>query len=74
MGDGEQTCESWQAVREELEPLAGGRTRDALVFTAPEGGPIRYPNSRRRDWGKAMKTAVQAAGVARVEHVGAWQS
>ncbi|KKZ74447.1 hypothetical protein VO63_07855 [Streptomyces showdoensis] len=43
----------------ELLPLVAGRHRDDLLFTAPEGGPMRYPNFRRRDWDKA----VQAAGL-----------
>ena len=29
----------------------------ALVFTAPEGGPLRYNNFRRRIWSPAVKTA-----------------
>ncbi|WP_030637080.1 site-specific integrase [[Kitasatospora] papulosa] len=44
----------------ELAPLAHGRGREDLLFTAPEGGPMRYPNFRRRDFDKA----VAAAGLA----------
>ncbi|MEW2082341.1 site-specific integrase [Streptomyces sp. NPDC005283] len=44
----------------ELHPLTVGRGRDELLFTAPEGGPMRYPNFRRRDFDKA----VDAAGLA----------
>ncbi|WP_079053018.1 tyrosine-type recombinase/integrase [Streptomyces phaeochromogenes] len=46
-----------RSFAEELRPLVVGRTRDALVFTAPEGGPMRYPNFRRRDFDKAVKEA-----------------
>ena len=30
---------------------------DALVFTAPEGGPLRVAAWRRRNWGPAVKAA-----------------
>lgn len=46
-----------RSFAEELRPLVAGRPRDALVFTAPEGGPMRYPNFRRRDWDKAVIAA-----------------
>ncbi|WP_369262156.1 tyrosine-type recombinase/integrase [Streptomyces sp. R35] len=46
-----------RSFAEELRPLVVGRPRDALLFTAPEGGPMRYPNFRRRDWEKAVKSA-----------------
>ncbi|MEU2075520.1 tyrosine-type recombinase/integrase [Streptomyces sp. NPDC013489] len=48
-----------RSFADELLPLVEGRHRDELLFTAPEGGPMRYPNFRRRDWDKA----VQAAGL-----------
>ncbi len=31
--------------------------RDALVFTAPQGGPLRYVNTRRRVWNPARARA-----------------
>ncbi|MFD9266803.1 tyrosine-type recombinase/integrase [Streptomyces goshikiensis] len=46
-----------RSFAEELRPLTLGRARDALLFTAPEGGPMRYPNFRRRDWDVAVKAA-----------------
>lgn len=46
-----------RSFAEELRPLVAGKGRDALVFTAPEGGPMRYPNFRRRDWDKAVVAA-----------------
>ncbi len=46
-----------RSFAEELRPLVVGKHRDDLVFTAPEGGPMRYPNFRRRDWDKAVKAA-----------------
>lgn len=49
-------------VRDQLgEHLARSGTADldALVFTSPAGGPLRYSNFRRRDW----LPAVQAADV-----------
>ncbi|MFE2812621.1 tyrosine-type recombinase/integrase [Streptomyces nigra] len=46
-----------RSFADELRPLAVGRGRDELLFTAPEGGPMRYPNFRRRDWDKAVKAA-----------------
>ncbi|MDX2515457.1 tyrosine-type recombinase/integrase [Streptomyces stelliscabiei] len=46
-----------RSFAEELRPLVAGRARDDLVFTAPEGGPMRYPNFRRRDFDKAVTAA-----------------
>jgi integrase len=46
-----------RSFAEELRPLVEGRKRDELVFTAPEGGPMRYPNFRRRDFDRAVKAA-----------------
>ncbi|MFG2299422.1 tyrosine-type recombinase/integrase [Actinacidiphila glaucinigra] len=46
-----------RSFAEELRPLVVGRGRDDLVFTAPEGGPMRYPNFRRRDFDKAVIAA-----------------
>ncbi|WP_327429465.1 tyrosine-type recombinase/integrase [Streptomyces sp. NBC_01236] len=46
-----------RSFAEELRPLVAGRGRDELVFTAPEGGPMRYPNFRRRDFDKAVTGA-----------------
>jgi hypothetical protein len=31
-----------------------GRAADSLVFTAPEEGPLRYSNFRRRSWNPAV--------------------
>jgi len=42
---------------DELRPLAKGRKRDALLFTAPKGGPLRYRNFRNRVFDKAVKAA-----------------
>jgi integrase len=46
-----------RSFADELRPLVVGRGRDELVFRAPEGGPMRYPNFRRRDWDKAVTAA-----------------
>ncbi|MGW9460070.1 tyrosine-type recombinase/integrase [Streptomyces globisporus] len=46
-----------RSFAEELRPLTVGRGRDELLFTAPEGGAMRYPNFRRRDFDKAVVTA-----------------
>ena len=48
-----------KSVALELAPLVVGKERDALVFTAPMGGPARTRNFRR-NW----LTATKAAGVA----------
>jgi site-specific recombinase XerD len=48
-------------VLEGLSVLMTSRPRDALVFTAPEGGPVGDVNFRNRVW----LPAVEAAGVRR---------
>jgi len=48
-------------VLEGLSVLMTGRLRDALVFTAPEGGPVGDVNFRNRIWWPA----VEASGVRR---------
>lgn len=45
------------AVR--LEPILGEKDDDDLVFTAPQGGPLRHSNFTRRYW----NPAVQRSGV-----------
>lgn len=37
-----------RSFAEELRDLTDGRASDALVFTAPEGGPLQYSNFRHR--------------------------
>jgi integrase len=49
------------ATLEGMSVLMGGRPRDALVFTAPGGGPVRDCNFRTRTW----YPAVEAAGIRR---------
>lgn len=49
-----------RSFAEELRDLVDGRTLDALLFTAPEGGPLRYANFRNR----VFDPAVTAAGLA----------
>lgn len=46
-----------RSFAEELRDLAKGQKRDALVFTAPEGGPLRYSNFRGRCFDKAVLAA-----------------
>ncbi|WP_257585531.1 MULTISPECIES: tyrosine-type recombinase/integrase [unclassified Streptomyces] len=41
----------------ELGDLARGRKADDLLFTAPEGGPLRYANFRSRVFDPAVKEA-----------------
>jgi integrase len=48
-------------VMEGLSVLMTGRPRDALVFTAPEGGPVGDVNFRNRVWWPT----VTAAGIRR---------
>jgi len=48
-------------IMEGMSALMAGRPRDALVFTAPEGGPVDDGNFRDRVW----YPAVQAAGIRR---------
>jgi integrase len=45
------------ALRDELRALVVERNRDALVFTAPEGGPLRVGNFRQRVWSPAVRAA-----------------
>jgi integrase len=45
------------ALRDELGALVADLDRDALVFTAPEGGPLRVGNFRQRVWTPAVKAA-----------------
>jgi integrase len=42
---------------EEMRPLLGPRGSDELLFTAPEGGPLRYRNFRSRVFDKAVVAA-----------------
>ena len=35
------------------------RGADASIFTAPEGGPLRYSNFRKRSWNPAVKETVE---------------
>ncbi|SFD42275.1 tyrosine-type recombinase/integrase [Streptomyces aidingensis] len=46
-----------RSFAEELRPLTEGRSHEDLVFTAPEGGPLRYNNFRSRVFNKAVKAA-----------------
>ncbi|WP_331448026.1 site-specific integrase [Streptomyces xanthochromogenes] len=46
-----------RSFAEELRPLLDGKKRDDLLFTAPEGGPLRYRNFRQRDFDKAVEKA-----------------
>jgi len=48
-------------VLEGMSVLMAGRPRDALVFTAPEGGPVTDGHFRNRVW----YPAVAAAGIRR---------
>jgi integrase len=48
-------------ILEGMSALMAGRPRDALVFTAPEGGPVDDGNFRDRVW----YPAVEAAGIRR---------
>jgi integrase len=48
-------------ILEGMSALMTGRPRDALVFTAPEGGPVDDGNFRDRIW----YPAVEAAGIRR---------
>lgn len=42
---------------EGMSVLMAGRPRDALVFTAPEGGPVTDEHFRNRVWYPAVKAA-----------------
>jgi integrase len=46
-------------LREPLTAAMAGKSREDLIFTAPEGGPLRYSNFRRR----VFDTAVKATGL-----------
>ncbi|MDJ0345949.1 tyrosine-type recombinase/integrase [Streptomyces sp. H10-C2] len=46
-----------RSFAEELRPLQTGRALDALLFTAPEGGPLRYRNFRSRVFDRAVVAA-----------------
>lgn len=48
-----------QTVREAVIPAVAGKPDEALLFTAPNGGPLRPRNFRTRVW----IPAVQAAGL-----------
>jgi len=48
-------------IMEGMSALMAGRSRDALVFTAPEGGPVDDGNFRDRIW----YPAGEAAGIRR---------
>ena len=44
-------------VVDDLVQQLAGREPDALVFTAPEGGPLRISNVRHRMWDPAVRDA-----------------
>ncbi|MGI5197100.1 tyrosine-type recombinase/integrase [Streptomyces sp. CA-288835] len=46
-----------RSVADELRPLVEHHGREQLLFTAPEGGPLRYGNFRNRVFDKAVKAA-----------------
>ncbi|MFF4270151.1 tyrosine-type recombinase/integrase [Streptomyces sp. NPDC001536] len=46
-----------RSFADELGELGTGRKADALLFTAPEGGPLRYANFRSRVFDPAVKAA-----------------
>ncbi|MFC8220926.1 tyrosine-type recombinase/integrase [Streptomyces sp. NPDC057362] len=46
-----------RSFADELGTLAHGRRADDLLFTAPEGGPLRYANFRSRVFDPAVKEA-----------------
>lgn len=46
-----------RSFAEELRPLCDGRKPNDLLFTAPEGGPLRYSNFRSRVFDKAVAAA-----------------
>lgn len=48
-----------RSFADELGTLARGKRADDLLFTAPEGGPLRYSNFRQR----VFDPAVEAAGL-----------
>jgi integrase len=48
-------------ILEGMSVLMGGRPRDALVFTAPHGGPVTDEHFRNRVW----YPAIEAAGIRR---------
>jgi hypothetical protein len=53
------------AILEGMSALMAGRSRDALVFTAPQGGPVTDRHFRNRVWYPAVK----AAGIRRYAHL-----
>lgn len=46
-----------RSFADELGTLAHGKAADGLLFTAPEGGPLRYANFRSRVFDPAVKEA-----------------
>ena len=46
-----------RSFADELGTLAHGKAADGLLFTAPEGGPLRYANFRSRIFDPAVKEA-----------------
>jgi integrase len=46
-----------RSFADELGTLARGKRPDDLLFTAPEGGPLRYSNFRQRFFDPAVKEA-----------------
>lgn len=46
-----------RSFADELGALAHGKAADGLLFTAPEGGPLRYANFRSRVFDPAVKEA-----------------
>ncbi|MDX2933046.1 hypothetical protein [Streptomyces ipomoeae] len=50
-----------QNYTDELGSLAHGRGQSDLLFTAPEGGPLRYSNFRQRVFDPAVRKAASTA-------------
>ncbi|MCC9710529.1 tyrosine-type recombinase/integrase [Streptomyces sp. MNU76] len=46
-----------RSFADELGTLGHGKSADGLLFTAPEGGPLRYANFRARVFDPAVKEA-----------------
>ncbi len=44
-------------LREELARLMDGKGRDSLLFTSPQGAPLRLANFRQRVFDKAVREA-----------------
>jgi site-specific recombinase XerD len=50
-------CAGPPRTLEGMSALMAGRSRDALVFTAPEGGPVTDGHFRNRVWNPAITVA-----------------